>query len=296
MAGKDLERAFLEAAEIAKKLPKNLQEAGFNKAVEQLLGKEGSTKAGSRQSRGAARAKRDERTDDRDVAQLIEVIDRTAYPDVGATARVGDRALKVLQLAHEDHDVDGLTAGEIATILSRRFRIPTKANSVTVALDRETGTVDVRSGTGASRVFHIMAPGEEYLKKLRAGEDVGRRRRGGARKRTTRKPGGRNKKATTKKAVAKRKETGTKNGTARKKATGKRIAGRPGPKAAIGNLLNAGFFRSARTISEIQEELQHRRGHGYSVQELAPALVRSIRDQSLSRERNSEGQYEYSQA
>jgi len=296
MAGKNLAKAFLEAAEIAKKLPKNLQEAGFNKAVEQLLGKEDPTKGGSRQSRGAARAKKDQRADNRDVARLVEAIDRTAYPDVGATARVGDRALKVLQLAHEDHDVDGLTAGEIATILSRKFRLPTKANSVTVALDREINTVDVRSGTGASRVFHIMAPGEEYLKKLRAGEDVGRRRRGAAGKKTTKKPGGRRKKATTKKAVAKKKETGTKKAAAKKKVTGKRVAGRPGPKAAIGNLLNSGFFRSARTISEIQEELQHRRGHGYSVQELAPALVRSIRDESLSRERNSEGQYEYSQA
>src|SRR3546814_12910828 len=38
MAGSDIEKAFLEAAEIAKKLPKNLQEAGFNRAIEQLLG------------------------------------------------------------------------------------------------------------------------------------------------------------------------------------------------------------------------------------------------------------------
>ena len=88
----------------------------------------------------------------------------------------------------------------------------------------------------------------------------------------------------------------TKQSTVKKKVTGKKVGGRPGPKAAIGQLLNSGFFRSARTISEIQEELQHRRGHGYSVQELSPALVRSVRDQSLSRERNSEGQYEYSQA
>jgi hypothetical protein len=294
MAGKDLENAFLEAAEIAKKLPKNLQEAGFNKAVEQILGKEGPTKAGSRQSREAA--KKAQRTDDRGVSELLEAIDRTAYPDVGATARVGDRALKVLQLAHQNHDVDGLTAGEIATILSRKFRLPTKPNSVTVALDRETDTVDVRSGAGASRVFHIMAPGEEYLKKLRAGEDVGRRRRGAAGKKTTKKASGRRKKATTEKAPATKKSAGRKEATAEKKAVSKKVTRRPGPKAAIGQLLNAGFFRSARTISEIQEELQHRRGHGYSVQELAPALVRSIRDESLSRERNGEGQYEYSQA
>jgi hypothetical protein len=281
MAGKDLEKAFLEAAEIAKKLPKNLQEAGFNRAIEQLLGKE-SPASGRRQSREAGQARRGEKAGDRDISELVEAIDRTAYPDVGATTRVGDRALKVLQLAHQDHGVDGLTASEIATILSRKFRLPTKANSVLKALDRETDTVDVRSGAGASRVFHIMAPGEAYLAKLRAGENAGRERRGAARK-------------TAKKADGQEKEGKPSKATAKKKATGKRVTGRPGPKAAISQLVDAGFFRTARTISEIQEELEHRRGHGYSVQELSPALVRSVRDQSLSRERNSEGQYEYSQ-
>jgi hypothetical protein len=127
-----------------------------------------------------------------------------------------------------------------------------------------------------------MAPGEAYLAKLRAGENAGRERRGAARK-------------TAKKADGQEKEGKPSKATAKKKATGKRVTGRPGPKAAISQLVDAGFFRTARTISEIQEELEHRRGHGYSVQELSPALVRSVRDQSLSRERNSEGQYEYSQ-
>lgn len=283
MAGKDLEKVFLQAAAIAKKLPKNLQEVGFNKAVEQLLGKE-SPESGRTRSRGAPQAKTGKTTEDRDVSGLVEAIDRTAYPDVGATPRVGDRALKVLQLANQDHDIDGLTAGEIATILSRQFRLPTKANSVQKALDRETGTVDERRGAGASRVFHIMAPGEAYLQKLRAGDNVGRGRHG--RKKAA---GERKKRVTAKKVVSKK-------GTRNKKATGKKLPGRPGPKAAIGQLLEAGFFRSTRTISQIQEELQHRRGHGYSVQELSPALVRSIRDESLSRERNSKGQYEYGQA
>lgn len=282
MTGNELEKAFLEAAEIAKKLPKNLQEAGFNKALEHLLGKE-APPLGRSQSRRTARA---ETALERDISGLVDAINRTAHPDVGATARVGDRALKVLQLADQDHGVDGLTAGEIAMILSQKFRLPTKANSVLKALDRETETVDVRSGAGASKVFHIMAPGETYLERLRAGEGVGKRSRGvGKKKRAGRR---------TKKSAANR--AAVKEAAAKKSTTGKKTAGRPGPKAVLGQLLNGGFFRSARTISEIQEELQHRRGHAYSVQELAPALVRSIRDGSLSRERNSEGQYEYSQA
>jgi hypothetical protein len=286
MAGKELEEVFLEAAEIAKKLPKNLQETGFNKAVEQLLGKQ-RPELDAHHPRGAGRAKRADRGGDRDVSKLVEAIDRTAYPDIGATARLGDRALKILQLAHQEYDVDGLTASEIATILSRKFRLPTKANSVLKALDRETDTVDIRSGAGASKVFHIMAPGEAYIARLRAGGDVAKERQTAPRKAA--KEGGAQKKVGAKKIA-------TEETTGKKKPPGKKAGGRPGPKAAIAQLLSAGFFRSARTISEIQEELQHRRGHGYSVQELSPALVRSIRDQSLSRERNSEGQYEYSQA
>lgn len=294
MAGKDLEKSFLEAAEIAKKLPKNLQEAGFNRAVDQLLGKSGSTATGGRRSRGSGRTSkgREAEAERSNVAQLLDAIDRTAHPDVGATSRVADRALKVLQLADQNHGVNGLTAGEIATILSRKFRLPTKENSVLKALERETDTVDVRGGAGASRVFHIMAPGDAYLERLRSGEEGGRRRRATgatrARKASTKKPGIRRKKGTAKQMEPKE--------TAKKKASGKKVAGRPGPKAAIGQLLQAGFFRSARTISSIQEELQHRRGHSYSVQELSPALVRSIRDESLARERNSDGQYEYSEA
>src|SRR3546814_15398784 len=116
-------------------------------------------------------------------ADLVDSIDRTAHPDVGATSRVADRALKILHLADQIHGVDGLSANEIATILSRKFRLPTKVNSVLKALERETNTVDIR-GTGPSRKFHIMAPGEAYLEKLRNGERaVSPRRRGGARAR-----------------------------------------------------------------------------------------------------------------
>lgn len=38
MASKELEHAFAEAAKIAGKLPKALQEAGFNRALDEILG------------------------------------------------------------------------------------------------------------------------------------------------------------------------------------------------------------------------------------------------------------------
>lgn len=136
MAGKDLEEALLEAAEIAKKLPRNLQEAGFNRAADELLGKARRV-SGQRRSGAAGRDEAGKTADARDVSGLVEAIDRTAYPNVGATRRVGDRALKVLQLADQDHGVDGLTPSKIATILSQKFRLPTKANSV-LLIERRT--------------------------------------------------------------------------------------------------------------------------------------------------------------
>jgi hypothetical protein len=291
MSDTDIEKAFLRAAEIAQKLPTNLQEAAFNRAIEQLLGSpmpSPTAPRGARLNSGPPRQAGGQTT--RDITALIDSIDRTAYPDMGVTARVGDRALKVLHLANQDHTVDGLTAGEIATILSTKFRLPTKQNSVLKALERETDTVDVRGGAGASRVFHIMAPGEAYLAKLRSGTIATANPR------------------PAKKAVAKTKQRSSAvsesngGGTARpnvrdhKNTSGRKASGRPGPKAVLGQLLQAGFFKSPRTIATIQEELQHRRGHTYSVQELSPALVRSVRDQSLTRERNESGQYEYREA
>ncbi len=289
MVDKNLEDAFLQAAEIAKKLPKNLQEAGFNRALEQLLGKTDSKPPGGGGARGRSGKQKQKTSDEAerpDFDQLLDSIDRTAYPDVNATTRVADRALMVLQLAHQDHGVDGLTASEITTILSRKFRLPAKVNSVSKALEREVGTVDVRAGTGAARVFHIMAPGEAYLKELRSGEQISQPRRQKAKSNTAK--GSSPKSGSKKKATSKKKTV--------KKKSGKKAAGRLGPKAAINSLIESDFFQSARGIAEIQEELRHRRGHSFSVQELSPALVRSVRDGSLARQRNDSGQYEYTQA
>jgi hypothetical protein len=288
MTKNDLEKAFLEAAEIAKKLPKNLQEAGFNRALEQLLGKRSSsdgegwrTEAPNRLGAQGQNTNKGERN----AAKLIDAIDRTSYPDIGATKRVADRALKVLQLAHQDYGVDGLTAAEIATILSRKFRLPVKTNSVNKALERETDTVDIRSDPGSSRVFHIMAPGDVYLHNLRSGKEGTLTQTFSAKEA---------KKASARKSPTTRESTETKkptNGVTRKKTSS-----RPGPKAAVIQLIELGFFRAARTVSDIQQEMKHKRGHHYSLQELAPALVRSIRDGSLTRERNDTGHYEYHQA
>jgi len=152
-----------------------------------------------------------------------------------------------------------------------------------MALQRESKTVDVRSGPGGKNIFHIMAPGEDYLESLRTGETVPKTRR----KKNTAKKKAKKKATVRKKAVSKKKAS---------KKSAQRKSTALGPKAAIGKLIEADFFGSPRQISEIQDELKHNKGHTFSVQELSPALVRCIRDETLNRTRNDSGQYEYSKA
>lgn len=282
----DLEQTFAKAAAIAKKVPQNLQEAAFNRALDALLGAQGKAKGASGNSRGRSQ-RRGPGKEELGSSGLLGEIDRTKYPDVGATGRVADQALKILQLAREDHNVDGLTAAEITEILTQKFRLPTKVAAVRMALERESDNVDVRSGSGGRHIFRIMAPGDAYLSRLRSGQMSA----------NALKPRAGKSKPATKNKLRSKKESHTKEAksTASPKAMSK-SSGRPGPKAAITKLVDSGFFTSPRTISEIQENLKHKRGNAYSVMELAPALVRCVRDDSLTRERNDAGQYEYSQA
>jgi hypothetical protein len=74
----------------------------------------------------------------------------------------------------------------------------------------------------------------------------------------------------------------------------KRKGGRPGPKAAVEALLDAGYFSQAKTIGEVQKELRDHKGHAYRLVELSPALVRLVRGEQLRRKKNQDGQYEYS--
>lgn len=284
MAELSQEQAFLAAAEIAGKVPKHLQEIAFNRALDHLFG---SNRGGpdALEQRAAGRKPRATSTA---VTELVSMVERTKYPDVGATSRVADRALKVLQLANDDLGVDGLTASEISEILTKRFRLPVTQNAVNIALERETTTVDVRVVAGVKR-FHIMAPGEEYLKKLRSGDTLSRGRR-----QKTRAPSNSAKEEAKAETRSGERPRGKEKKRASASVKGKRSTARPGPKAAVTQLISREFFNDPHTLSQVQKELRHHGGHTYSVQELAPALVRSVRDGSLHRKRDAQGQYEYS--
>jgi hypothetical protein len=158
-----------------------------------------------------------------------------------------------------------------------------------MALARERTTANLRRQGGTS-IFHITQPGEEYLARLRAG--IAKE----TPKEAVRKPAGTHKprrlptKSSAIKASKSQSESkGERGQTPKKKAN----SGRLGPKAAIERLISSGFFSSARTISEVRDELKHRLGHDFAVQELSISLVRLLRSNSLQRERNEKNQYEY---
>src|SRR5690349_8569092 len=140
----ELKDAFKRAAEIAGVVPEAMQEAAFHRALDRILGSEESSGAPSKVSR--QRADKPAGKDAADHAQeLISGVNRTAYPEVASASKVLDRALAVLRLATRDFEIDGLTAPEIAKVLTEKFRLRTSRQAVTQALAGAHTMVDTSS-------------------------------------------------------------------------------------------------------------------------------------------------------
>ncbi len=75
-----------------------------------------------------------------------------------------------------------------------------------------------------------------------------------------------------------------------------RTAASPGAFAMISQLLDEGYFKSPKTIGAIVAHCGSSKGHHYKANECSPALLRLLRDAKLKRQKNKDGQYEYSQA
>jgi len=74
-----------------------------------------------------------------------------------------------------------------------------------------------------------------------------------------------------------------------------RRSGTPGASAAITKLLETGFFKTPKTIGMIVKHCASARGHHYKANECSPTLLRLVRDEKLTRAKNTDGQYEYTQ-
>ena len=69
----------------------------------------------------------------------------------------------------------------------------------------------------------------------------------------------------------------------------------PGAFAMINQLLADRFFKTPRTIAAIVAHCGTSKGHHYKANECSPGLLRLLRDGKLKREKNKDGQYEYTQ-
>lgn len=281
----DLKAAFKHAAEIAAVVPESMQEAAFHRALDQILGAPAERSAGSKGStrrRSSPATKRpDEAESDDAAAQLIDGINRTAYPEIASASKVLDRALALLRLASRDFGIDGLTAPEIAKVLTEKFRQRTTRQAVTQALSAAHTMADT-GRRGRTTVYRIMQPGEDYLDAGGNKSQTSERPAGPARRARRRQP---------KSAGQSRTKSAPK---ATKTATVRARGGRRrGPKTVLGELIDEGFFKEPRTIGDAQEQLRHKKGVRFTLQDLSPAFVRLLRDGRLDRGRNASGQYEY---
>src|SRR5947207_15922173 len=98
-----LKDAFKKAAEIASVVPEAMQDAAFHRALDQILkiGDDSEVGAPSARSSGGRtrRSKAAEETATDSARRLIEVINRTDYPEIASSTKVLDRSLAVLRLA-----------------------------------------------------------------------------------------------------------------------------------------------------------------------------------------------------
>ncbi len=67
----------------------------------------------------------------------------------------------------------------------------------------------------------------------------------------------------------------------------------PGPTALLSQLLATDFFNSPRTIGDIVEHCKHNFARTIKPNDISGKLGRLTRDQTLSRSKNSDNQYEY---
>lgn len=280
MAEQDVKELIKAAARAAKSAPEHLQEIAFSKAFDALAGdtsSPGSKHGGARRKKTSNQAPDPER---RDRQQLMDGIDRTAHPEISHDQTGLDNALRLLRAAKDDLGIDGLSAAEIAGLLTNKFRAPITRQAVGRALNAASRYVD-RHKEGSAVLFRIMGPGESYLE---TDQDA---------------PSGPKKApAKRKQAPAKRSRQGdakpkVKTGAKKSAAAKGKLAG---PSVDFGHLYDTGFFSKPRTIGAITAEIKDKQGRAYKSNEISPILLRYLRNDRLIRDRNEENQYEYSQA
>lgn len=278
-----LTELFAQAAAVAQAVPEALREIAFKRALDELLGTQPSADPSpdvAGKTVGGQRGQSPPTSDTSRADRLIGLIDRTEAIHIGTSGRVLEKALFILRAAHH-HGIKALTPGEIAKVLTDKFRERVSAPAVRMALGSDATYTD-RKPEGAGFVYRLMAPGERYLADIEAGEVVV----------PVRSPT-----APRKRGSAKSKGVPTVSADTaspqRKQPAAKRATSRPGPKKMLEELITQGFFNEPRGIGDIIDHVQQKRGHRYKATDLSPALARLLREERLDRDRDDKGQYRY---
>jgi hypothetical protein len=288
----DLKELFKHAAEIAKQVPESMQVAAFNRAID-LLTEKGSNKQPADQKQNSDKENKlinKVETANSSIDVLLSAIDSTQHPEVVSASKVIDRALMVLNISLTFHNVDGLTPIAIARILTEKFRVNDTKKAVSMALGRATTLVN-RIPDGQGFLYKIMNPGKEYLEHLGAGDGSLKAPMPSRKKRNNRTSIKENNSSTTQDSSTKKinRKTKKKNGADQQVKKKNRI----GPKAAILNLIETGFFDKGKTGPEVQAYLKVKRGFNIGIAQLRLAMLRLLHDGTLVRDDNAEGHYEY---
>lgn len=286
----DMQELFKEAAKIAAVVPEAMQDAAFHRALDMLTtgeqpkGKTGPPRGASkRSSSGGYRVSGNASGDDR-VAQ-VSAISRDDAPEVDQEESVQGRSIALLVVAKREADVDGLTAPEIANILTEKFRHRTTRQAVQQAMDAAGNMIDrQRHGNGAA-VYRVMKTGEDWLATSadqRAPSGGSSRRRPAAKKAST--------SATVNTPRAKKASGGARKAAGAKKASG--TGRRTGPKAVLEALITEGYFVEPRGIADIRQHIRDQRAISFENSDLSPTLIRLLREGKLKRAK-ADNQYVY---
>lgn len=280
----DLALLVKEAAAVAKQAPDHLQEAAFNKVFEALMASHdavgsGAPKSGSLGNRKAIKEQKP--AEHHAGSSALEHLDRTKYPDIQHNDLALNNSLRLLKGARTDLDIDGLSAAAIAHVLVDKFRCKVTRQAVSMALNGAGRYVN-RHNEGGLVIFRIMAPGEEYLDALKNSPQNNSKPAANRR-------GSRNKKR--RKTAESRQSSPPTKTSPQKSASGTKA----GPATGMSQLYDSGFFSSARTIADINGKLKHDLGRTFKQNELSPVLLRWLRNGKLTRNLNTDNQYEYKQ-
>jgi hypothetical protein len=283
----DMQELFKEAAKIAAVVPESMQEAAFHRALDLLTGngqtpvKRTTTPRRASKERSSGGGGAGTAKDDR--VGRVMAISRDDIPEVDQETTVLGRSVALLVAASREANVDGLTAPEIARILTEKFRHRTTRQAVLQALDSSGNMVDRQKSGNSAAVYRVMNAGEDWLAKpsgqRTAASNGARSRRPKAKKAAAPSPA---KTASTKKTS----NSATKAG--RRATTGRKT----GPKAVLETLINEGYFSEPRDIADIRSHIRDQKALSFDSHDLSPALTRLLREGKLKRNK-AEKQYVY---